>query len=133
MKVGLGDWPTFVAIVEAKFGAYDYRKVVQELLSLRQEGSVEEYTKETEIAQFQVSMINSGSDDMFFAKHFVNGLRYDIKGGGCSPSYLIWWIRQAFWPEFSSRFQTGPNPSAPDFPATMLPHLLPSLSPHRLK
>jgi hypothetical protein len=70
MKVGLGDWPTFVAIVEAKFGAYDYRKVVQELLSLRQEGSVEEYTKETEIAQFQVSMINSGYDDMFFAKHF---------------------------------------------------------------
>jgi hypothetical protein len=25
MKRGLGDWPTFVAAVENKFGAYDYR------------------------------------------------------------------------------------------------------------
>jgi hypothetical protein len=28
LKVGLGDWDTFVRAVEEKFGAYDYRKVV---------------------------------------------------------------------------------------------------------
>jgi hypothetical protein len=35
LKVGLGDWDTFVRAIEEKFGAYDYRKVVQDLLSLR--------------------------------------------------------------------------------------------------
>jgi hypothetical protein len=38
LKAGLGDWDTFVRAVEEKFGAYDYRKVVQDLLALRQEG-----------------------------------------------------------------------------------------------
>jgi hypothetical protein len=28
LKVGLGDWGMFVAAVEEKFGAYDYRRVV---------------------------------------------------------------------------------------------------------
>jgi hypothetical protein len=28
MKGGLGDWPMFVAVVEAKFGTYDYRKAI---------------------------------------------------------------------------------------------------------
>jgi hypothetical protein len=50
MKGGLGDWPTFVAVVEAKFEAYDYRKAIQDLLSLKQEGTVEEYTKKFEVA-----------------------------------------------------------------------------------
>jgi hypothetical protein len=48
LKVGLGDWDTFVRAVEDKFGTYDYRKVVQDLLSLKQEGSMEDYTKEFE-------------------------------------------------------------------------------------
>jgi hypothetical protein len=39
---------------------------------------VEEYTKEFEAIQFQVSMFNSGFDKMFFTSHFVNGLKDDI-------------------------------------------------------
>jgi hypothetical protein len=42
LKVGLGNWSSFVAAVEQKFGAFDYRKVIHELLALRREGSVEE-------------------------------------------------------------------------------------------
>jgi hypothetical protein len=38
--------------VEDKFGAYDYRRAIQELLSMKQQGSVEEYTKEFEAVQF---------------------------------------------------------------------------------
>jgi hypothetical protein len=79
VKVGLGDWDTFVRAVEEKFGAYDYRKTVQDLLSLRQEGSIEDYTKKFEAIQFQVSMFNTCFDDMFFTSHYVNGLRDDIK------------------------------------------------------
>jgi hypothetical protein len=48
---------------------------VQNLLSLKQEGSAEDCTKEFEDIHFQVSMFNSGVDDMFFTSHYVNGLR----------------------------------------------------------
>jgi hypothetical protein len=65
--------------VEDKFGAYDYRRAIQELLSMKQQGSVEEYTKEFEAVQFQVSMFNTGFDDMFFTAQYVNGLKDEIK------------------------------------------------------
>jgi hypothetical protein len=80
LKVGLGDWGMFVAAVEEKFGAYDYRKVVQDLLALRQEGNLEDYIREFEAIQFQVSMFNTGFDELFFTSHFVNGLKDEIRG-----------------------------------------------------
>lgn len=79
LKHGLGEWPIFVAAVEQKFGAYDYRKAVTDLLSIRRVTSVEDYTKEFEAAQFQVSMFNTGYDDMFFTSHYVNGLKDEIR------------------------------------------------------
>jgi hypothetical protein len=48
LNVGLGDWNIFVRLVEEKFGAYDYRKAMQDLLALRQEGTVEDYIREIE-------------------------------------------------------------------------------------
>ncbi|GJM99857.1 hypothetical protein PR202_ga16995 [Eleusine coracana subsp. coracana] len=80
LKHGLGDWNSFVHAVEQKFGAYDYRKAVRELLSLKQVDTVEAYIQSFEAAQFQVSMFNSGYDDMFFTSHFVNGLKDEIRG-----------------------------------------------------
>jgi hypothetical protein len=79
-KKGLGDWSSFVATVEDKFGAYDYKKAIQELSALKQDGSVEEYTGEFEVVQFHVSMLNAGFDDMFFTSHFINGLKDGIRG-----------------------------------------------------
>jgi hypothetical protein len=70
MQRVLGDWNSFVAAVE-KFGAYDYRQAIQELLSVKRQGSVEEYTKEFEVVQFQVSMFNIEFDDMFFTAQYV--------------------------------------------------------------
>jgi hypothetical protein len=35
IRVGLEDWPTFVAVVENKFGAYDYKNAMQDLLGLK--------------------------------------------------------------------------------------------------
>jgi hypothetical protein len=46
LKRGLDCWHEFVTTVEEKFRANDYRKSIQELLSLRQEGFVEEYTQD---------------------------------------------------------------------------------------
>jgi hypothetical protein len=52
LKQGLSDWPTFVATVEQKFGVYDYRSLIQDLLRVEHESSVEEYTKAFQAIQF---------------------------------------------------------------------------------
>jgi hypothetical protein len=44
----LTNWHTFVLAVEQKFGAFDYHKAIHELLSVKQEGFVEDYTKDFE-------------------------------------------------------------------------------------
>ncbi|GJM90270.1 hypothetical protein PR202_ga06532 [Eleusine coracana subsp. coracana] len=69
----------FISAVESKFGAYDYRRALADLLEIKQEGTVEEYTTEFESVRFQVSMHNPAYDDMFFALHFVKGLQDDIR------------------------------------------------------
>jgi hypothetical protein len=45
LKFGLDSWSEFVAAIETKFGALDYRRAIQDLLVVRQEGTVEEYTR----------------------------------------------------------------------------------------
>jgi hypothetical protein len=69
----------FVVVVETKFGAFSYRRAIQDLMAVRQEGTVEEYTNNFQSIQFQVSMFNDGFDEMFFVSHFVNSLRDDIR------------------------------------------------------
>jgi len=44
-KHGLGDWDSFSKAVEAKFGAHDYRDAIEELLTLKQTTTVEEYAQ----------------------------------------------------------------------------------------
>jgi hypothetical protein len=41
---------------------------------------VEDYIKEFEAIQYQVSMFNIGFDDLLFTSHFVNGLKDEIRG-----------------------------------------------------
>jgi hypothetical protein len=56
LKHGLVTWPVFVVAIEERFGVYDYRCSIQDLLQIRQDGSVEEYTKSFQTMQFQVAM-----------------------------------------------------------------------------
>jgi hypothetical protein len=86
MKLGLGAWDVFVTAVDEKFGAYDYRKAMQDLLNLKQEGSVDEYTKEFEATQFQVSMFNPGLDDMFFYIPLCKWFEGRNQGCGAVPN-----------------------------------------------
>jgi hypothetical protein len=79
LKHDVGNWPAFVAVVEQKFGVYDYHSSIQDLLQVKQDDSVEEYTKAFQAIQFQVAMFNPGFDEMFFTTHFVNGLREEIR------------------------------------------------------
>jgi hypothetical protein len=41
---------------------------------------MEDYTREFEAIQFQVSMFNPGFDDLFFTSQFVSGLKDEIRG-----------------------------------------------------
>ena len=76
---GVGTWLQFVQAVEDQFGSDDYRAALDELLMLKQCGTVEEYVTEFESLQFQVSMHNSGYGELFFVAQFIKGLREDIQ------------------------------------------------------
>ncbi|GJN34657.1 hypothetical protein PR202_gb23339 [Eleusine coracana subsp. coracana] len=77
---GLGKWKVFVAAVERKFGAYDYRRHMHDFLHLRQKGTVEEYAEEFESARYHLAMHNEHLDETMFVSHFVEGLKDDIRG-----------------------------------------------------
>lgn len=78
-KHELGSWKTFCKAVETKFGSEDYRTSITELLALKQNGTVEEYTAEFQSLQFDITMHNSQYDDLFFASKYVSGLKDEIR------------------------------------------------------
>jgi hypothetical protein len=52
LKFGLDSQTEFVVAVETKLRAFDYRRAIQDLLAIRQEGTVEECTKNFQSIQF---------------------------------------------------------------------------------
>ena len=66
MSKGLGGWDQFISAFEEKFGAQDYREAVGALLELKQNGSVEEYTQNFDDLRYQITMHNTGYDELFF-------------------------------------------------------------------
>ena len=52
---------------------------MDDLLLLKQRGSVDEYVTQFEELYYQISMHNSGYDPVFFISQFINGLKYDIR------------------------------------------------------
>jgi hypothetical protein len=69
-----------------------HRQAIQDLLALKQEGLIEDYTKEFEAVQFQVSMFNAGLDDLFFTSHFISAPKDDIPTS--TPTSALWKERQ---------------------------------------
>jgi len=76
---GLGTWTQFKQEVESKFGTYAYREALNELLELKQTGTVEDYVTTFEALQCQLLMHNNGYDELFFIFYFIKGLKWDIK------------------------------------------------------
>ena len=77
-KYGLTVWSKFIAAVEDKFGASDYRDAISELLDLTQTSTVEQYATAFENLQFEICMHHDGYDDLFFVSQFIKGLKYEI-------------------------------------------------------
>lgn len=77
-KYGLGDWKSFIAAVEHKFGDNDYRTTITQLLELQQADSLEAYILTFEDLQYQITMHNSELGDLFFIRQFIKGLKLEI-------------------------------------------------------
>lgn len=78
LQGGLGTWDQFMAAVEKKFGANDYRHALVKLLELKQNDLVEEYISQFEALQYQLAIHNMGLDDTFLITQFVRGLAPEI-------------------------------------------------------
>jgi hypothetical protein len=68
------NWDHFCSVVEEEFGSDDLRSATNELLELKQIGSVEEYTTQFQALQFDITMHNPHYDDMFFTPKYMMGL-----------------------------------------------------------
>jgi hypothetical protein len=79
-KHGLGDWQTFIAAVEQKFGDNDYRTALTQLLELQQGDTMEAYILEFEDVQCQITMHNADAElgELFFVTQFMKGLKLEI-------------------------------------------------------
>jgi hypothetical protein len=78
-KHGTSSWTAFMQAVQHKFGAYDYKHAVDELLELQQLGSVEDYVTEFEALQFQLTMHDQGMGETYFVSQFIKGLKPEIR------------------------------------------------------
>ena len=52
--------------MEEEFGSDDFRTAMNELLELKQTGSVEDYTTKFQSLQYEVTMNNAHYDEMFY-------------------------------------------------------------------
>lgn len=73
------NWHHFCAIIEEEFGADDFRTAMNELLDLKQVGTVEDYTTKFQATQFSITMHNNSYDDMFFTSQYIRGLKEEIR------------------------------------------------------
>lgn len=78
LKGGFPSWAQFMTDVEDKFGAYDYDHAMQDLFTLKQTGSVEEFYFQFQSLQFRLEMHNSGFDRMFFINQFTRNLKPEL-------------------------------------------------------
>jgi hypothetical protein len=85
------NWKRFCAIVEQEFGADDFRSAITDLLELKQQTIVEEYTTQFQALQYDVQMHNPHYDDQFFAHKYVMGLKEELRGtvGAQMPTTVL--------------------------------------------
>lgn len=53
---------------------------MNELLDLKQTGTIEEYTTKFQTLQFSITMHNNQYDDMFCTPQYIRGLKEEIRG-----------------------------------------------------
>lgn len=77
-KHELDNWEVFMKAVESKFGDNDYRESLTQLIELQQTDSLDVYMATFEELQYQLTMHNSGMDELFFITQFIKGLKPEI-------------------------------------------------------
>jgi len=81
LKHCLETWSEFMAAVEDQFGSYAYRDSITDLIALEQDGSLDDYVAAFTDLQYQVSMHNTGLDEIFFVTQFIKGLKSELRAG----------------------------------------------------
>jgi hypothetical protein len=76
----LGNWEHFSSAVLDQFGLYEYPKAMDDLLNLRQTGSLEEYVSVFDDLRYSTAVHNPQLDEIFFVAQFVKGLKREIQG-----------------------------------------------------
>ncbi|WVZ53952.1 hypothetical protein U9M48_004835 [Paspalum notatum var. saurae] len=71
-------WKQFVDAVTEKFGIYEYRDALNDLLDLKQTGTVEDYVAAFVDLQYQISLHNMGLDAVYFVSQFIKGLKPEL-------------------------------------------------------
>lgn len=66
IKHGIESWEGFTESFMNKFGAESYPQAMRQLLGLRQQHSLLEYTKEFEEVRYRVAIHNSEIDEVLF-------------------------------------------------------------------
>lgn len=118
---GLEMWSEFIAAVESQFGSYDYRDSMGELVSLYQEGTLEDYISAFEDLQYRVAMHNTGLDQVYFVTQFIKGLKPELRASvqsqvpkNMKKAIMLAKVQQQVLSSKhfkSNRFQNLPRPS----------------------
>lgn len=72
-------WQQFCTDIQDNFGSDDYRSSLNDLINLKQTGTVEEYTTQFQALQYDVTMHSGKYDELYFATQYVAGLKDEIK------------------------------------------------------
>jgi hypothetical protein len=117
-KHGLGDWQTFIAVVEQKFGDNDYKTALSQLLELQQGDTLEAYILEFEDLQYQIAMHNAELGELFFGTQFMKGLKLEISAmvqaqvpDNMQRSILLARIQQQVLDKNKGKWPKGNDPS----------------------
>ena len=78
---GVSTWSEFIKAVEQQFGSFEYRDAMVELVSLYQEGTLEDYISAFVNLQYQITMYNTGMDQIYFVTQFIKGLKPELRFG----------------------------------------------------
>nr|XP_051190460.1 uncharacterized protein LOC127303801 [Lolium perenne] len=79
LKHTVQGWPDFISAVEAKFGIHDHRMFMDELLALKQTGTVDEYSLKFQELVYKISGHNPHYDETLFVSQYLKGLKNEIR------------------------------------------------------
>lgn len=78
-RKGLTTWDQFMEDVQEKFGAFEYKHAIDELLDLQQTTTVEDYVEAFQNLHYQIIMHDPGMGETYFITQFIKGLKPELR------------------------------------------------------